>query len=350
MSSPSDSSSVTSSITSSATPLLSPEEIAVRAGQQVPHLHLPARLEVFAERATRLRQLAASHPMRDFLIFIADVVGAQHEVLKTYPAVVLPTPDALDAASRAGMPPVPAAHWPRDPVWRAQFRRLLDLLLPRLDGSPAQASVRALRDIDDEALERQADHLLQNVMFGLDMAAAPLIAAGLQTYWTHLVASTQAARGTDRLAPFGRTEDATLCPCCGSRPTASVSRIDPSAGGYRYLHCSLCSAQWHMVRIKCSHCESTKGIHYQSLMPVAATAESVNVKHSIEAETCDVCHHYLKIVRMDRDNQVEPVADDLATLTLDLLVSDDGFERQGVNLMLLFGDPDLPPDSDTGGG
>lgn len=340
------------------TPLLSPEEIAVRAGQQVPHLHLPTATDVFAERAVRLRQLAASHPMRDFLIFIADVVSAQHEVLKSYPAVPLPTAEALDAASRAGMPPLPAAHWPRDPVWRTQFRRLLGLLLPRLEGSPAQASVRALQAIDDDALERQADRLLQNVMFGLDMAAAPLIAAGLQAYWTHLVLATQAARGTDRLAPFGRVEDATLCPCCGSRPTASVSRIDPSAGGYRYLHCSLCSAEWHMVRIKCSHCESTKGIHYQSLQPVAATQAAANVKPSIEAETCDECHHYLKIVRMDRDNQVEPVADDLATLTLDLLVSDDGFERQGVNLMLLFGDgegegdpdPGSPPEPTAGGG
>ncbi|MDO9404915.1 MAG: formate dehydrogenase accessory protein FdhE [Polaromonas sp.] len=331
----------------SSTPLLSPEEIAVRAGQQVPHLHLPNRHEVFAERQIRLRQLAASHPMRDFLIFMADVASAQHDILKNYPTVSLPTAEALDAASRSGMPPVPAAHWPRDPVWRTQFRRLLDLLLPRLEGSPAQVSVRALRDIDDDTLERQADRLLQNIMFGLDMAAAPLIAAGLQTYWTHLVLATQDTRGSDRLAPFGRVEHATLCPCCGSRPTSSISRIDPSAGGYRYLHCALCSAEWHMVRIKCSHCESTKGIHYQSLQPVGATPAAAQLQPAVEVETCDECQHYLKIVRMDRDNQVEPVADDLATVTLDLLVSEAGFQRHGINLMLLFGDPDAAADADA---
>jgi FdhE protein len=41
---------------------------------------------------------------------------------------------------------------------------------------------------------------------------------------------------------------------------------------------------------------------------------------------------------MERDYEVEPVADDLASVTLDLLVSEAGFERHGVNLMLLFGD------------
>lgn len=339
---------------SQTSPLLSPEEIAVRAGQQVPHLHFPNRAELFAERETRLRQLAIGHPMRDFLLFTAELVRAQHHVLQSWPSVPLPDAAAIDAASQAGQPPLPAAHWPRDPAWRTQFRRMLDALLPRLEGSPAQASVRGVRALDDETLERQADRLLQNIMFGLDMAAAPLIAAGLQTYWTHMVLATLEARGDDRLAPFGRVEEATLCPCCGSRPTASVSRIDPSAGGYRYLHCSLCAMQWHMVRIKCSHCESTKGIHYQSLQPADAATGSPQ-KQAVEAETCEECNHYLKIVRMDRDNYVEPVADDLASLTLDLLVSDAGFQRHGVNLMLLFGDPDTTdnPESlpgDGGGG
>jgi len=328
-----------------ASPLLSPEEIAVRAGQQVPFLQIPKRAEVFADREMRLRQRAAAHPMRDFLIFMAEVAHAQHEVLQHYERVTLPDAAALDAASRTGMPPLPAGDWPRDPAWHAALHRMLDSLLPRLDGSPAQASVRALREMDGEQLEMQADRLLNNVMLGLDLAAAPLIAAGLQAYWTHLVIATQDARGADRLAPFGRTEDATSCPCCGSRPTASISRIEPSAGSYRYLHCSLCSMQWHMVRIKCSHCQTTKGIHYQSLQPLSA--DSGSVKEAIEAETCDECGHYLKIVHMERDAHVEAVADDLASVTLDLLVSEAGYRRHGVNLMLLFGDPDNP---DDGGG
>jgi FdhE protein len=285
--------------------------------------------------------------MRDFLIFIAELARAQHDILQSYPAVALPDAAALNTAARAGQAPLPAVYWPRDPLWRTEFRRMLDGLLPRLADCPAQAAVRTLLQISDQDLEQQADCLLHNVMLGLDMAAAPLIAAGLQVYWTHMVLVMQEARGAVRDAPFGRTADATLCPCCASRPTASVSRIDAGGGNYRYLHCSLCSAQWHMVRIKCSHCESTKGIHYQSLQPVAAAPSTgPSIKQAVEAETCDECRHYLKIVRMERDQAVEPVADDLASLTLDLLVSEAGFQRHGVNLMLLFGDPD----SDAGSG
>jgi FdhE protein len=316
-------------------PLLSPEEIAVRAGQQIPYLHLPERLCVFSEREIRLRQRSASHPMRDFLLFNAELTRAQHDILQSYPTVALPDGSALHAAARAGQAPLPAAGWPRDPLWRTEFRRMLDNLLPQLADCPAQASVRALLKISGHDLEKQADCLLYNVMPGLDMAAAPLIAAGLQVYWTHMVLVMQEARSTVRDAPFGRTADATLCPCCASRPTASVLRID-AGGSTRYLHCSLCSAQWHMVRIKCSHCESTKGIHYQSMQQVAAGSV---IKQAVEAETCDECRHYLKIVRMERDVDVEPAADDLASVTLDLLVSEAGFQRHGVNLMLLFGDP-----------
>ena len=325
----------------SSTRLLSPEEIAVQAGQQVPFLNLPERATVFAEREMRLRQRADLHPMRDFLLFMAEVTRAQHQVLQGYRLVALPDAAALDIAARLGTPPLPAASWPRDPAWRGGFRRLLELLLPRLAGSPAETVVAALRDADDEWLEQQAARLLTGSMLGLDMAAAPLIAAALQAYWTHLVLTTQEACGEDRLAPFGRTDDASTCPCCGSRPTASISRIGADMAGYRYLHCSLCSAQWHMVRIKCAHCQKTQGIHYQSLTAIDADeSPSQPAKQAVEAETCDGCHHYLKIVHMERDAHVEPVADDLASVTLDLLVSEAGFERHGVNLLLLFGDGD----------
>jgi len=329
-------------LTSQATPLLSPEEIAVRAGQQVPYLHAPERASVFADREIRLRQLAASHAMRDFLIFAADLARAQHDLLQSYPEVVLPEAAALDAASRAGMPPLPAADWPRDPAWRTGLTRMLDALLPRLSASPALPAVQALRAADAQWIEQQAGRLLAGVMHGLDLGAAPLIAAALQTYFTHMVIATQAARGSDQLAPFGRTDDATACPCCGSRPTASISRIGADASGYRYLHCALCSMQWHMVRIKCSHCQGTKGIHYHSLQRDGDTTNAA--KAAVEAETCDTCGQYLKIVHMERDYEVEPVADDLASVTLDLLVSEAGFERHGVNLMLLFGDAETEGD------
>ena len=72
--------------------------------------------------------------------------------------------------------------------------------------------------------------------------------------------------------------------------------------------------------------------------------QAIITQASVQAETCDECGHYLKIVHTDRDPFIDPVADDLASLTLDLLVSETGMTRHGVNLMLLFGESEPPPD------
>ena len=174
------------------------------------------------------------------------------------------------------------------------------------------------------------------------VGAAPLVAAGLQLYWTQLVRATGAALDN----PFGFTQDATRCPCCGSLPTASVTRVGGERDGFRYLHCALCNAEWHMVRVKCAHCLGTGGIRFRALQAIddAQPQPQRQRREAVQAETCDTCHHYLKIVHMDKELQVEPIADDLASLTLDLLVSEEGYQRHGVNYMLLFGDAEADGD------
>jgi FdhE protein len=327
------------------TRLMSPEEIAVRAGEQVAFVRLPDRASVFADRELRLRQLAAGHAMSDYLRFMATLAQAQQAQLQQMPALATPDAAQIDAAAVAGLPPLPAEAGPSDPAWRSVLRSLLARLEPLLSGSPALTVVQQLSRADDEHLEHQAQRLLNGVTLGLDLGAAPLIAAALQLCWTHQVLEVQRLHGAAREEPFGRIDDATACPCCGSRPTASITRIGADESGYRYLHCSLCSAQWHMVRIKCTHCESTKGIHFHGLeaLPGHAAPATAASPGAVQAETCDVCHHYLKVVHMEKDPHVEPIADDLATVTLDLLVSEEGFARHGVNLMLLFGDPEPEP-------
>lgn len=317
------------------TRIMSPEEIAVQAGQQLQFLHLPVQAELFATREARLRELAPGHPMGEYLLFAAELAHAQHTLLQDYPVTKLPTSDDLVAAGRAAQAPMPATLWPRDPAWIGATRRLLEQLAPRLEGNPASAAVSALLAQPDAHFETQAENLLTGEG-ELDMAAATLVAAGLQVYWTNMVLAVERERGDARQPPFGRTLDVTRCPCCASLPTASTTRLDSSGGNVRYLQCSLCATQWHMVRIKCSHCESTKGIHYHSLQALATDgAEQDASQASVQAETCDECGHYLKIVRAERDLKVEPVADDLATLTLDLLVSEAGYVGHGVNLLLL---------------
>ncbi|WP_153062252.1 formate dehydrogenase accessory protein FdhE, partial [Escherichia coli] len=138
---------------------------------------------VFAERALRLRALAAGHAMGDFLRFVAELADAQHRALSARVAVPLPTPEQIDAAARAGQPQLPALRWPRAPVWRDSLRTMLTDLASHLAEGPARAAARQLAVASDEHLETQAGRLLSGVMLALDLASAPLIAAGLQLHF-----------------------------------------------------------------------------------------------------------------------------------------------------------------------
>ena len=334
-------------MSASTRPLLAAEEIALRArAEATPFLCLPERENVFSTRAQRLRQLAAGHAIGDYLLFAAEIAGAQHEALRRAPPLTLPTLRQIDAAASAGVPLVATAGWPRDGAWRGLLRDVLEALAAGV-AEPAAGVARRLAQSADGDLELLAERLLRGRIDERDVAAAPLLAAGLQVYFMHLVASTQAAYAFARKSPaqrtpFGRTDDPTRCPCCGSLPTASVVRPDATEPGHRYLHCSLCASQWHYVRIKCSRCQGTQGISYEAAtaLPGDPGGAAALVGNAVQAECCGACGHYLKLVQMAKDPQAEPVADDLASLTLDLLLADEGKLRHGVNLLLVFGQPD----------
>ncbi len=336
--------------------VMTPEEIASRAAGETPYFRWPQRQTLFAERAMRLRQLARGHAMGDFLAFMADLALAQHQALQDFPASVpLPDAAALDRASQRGEPPLSTLDWPRDPAWQTALRQICQSLRPNAP-APVQTLLDGLLAAGSDHLEQQADRLLTGLMRGLDLGSAPLVAAALQVYWTHLVLEVQ-RQHIGGGQPFGRPDDdaSGVCPCCGSRPVASITRSEGDSLGQRYLHCGLCNTEWHRVRIQCAHCGSGKSIAFQSLDTAelaadldedeAAARSARAAQAAIQAETCDDCGHYLKIMHTDRDPGVDPVADDLASITLDLLVAETGLQRHGLNLMLLFGEPDEGPDT-----
>ena len=245
------------------------------------------------------------------------------------------------------MPVLQAAGWPRQDRWRGVLRGLCAAMLQRrghvhgsADVAPAvRADVSAgpvasastafppavyalcarIVAAPDAELDAQADLLIAARSDGVDAQAAPFIMAALQVYWA-------AMASTLRLADVAQLDVPTVCPVCGSLPVASVVRADKRGPqGYRYLHCGLCETEWHMVRITCSHCLSTEGITYNSLE---------GGSEAVRAETCGKCHTYRKILYQEKDTEVEPVADDLSSLTLDLLMTEEGFHRGSGNPLL----------------
>ena len=265
-----------------------------------------------------MAQLAEGNPIGDYLRFLAVLARAQQKASAT----VMTAPidgEAIRRANEHGMPLLQAASQ-IDPAWQG----VLDGLLAAVQGDAGLPAALAPVFQRLGALAPEArDLLARRVLVGMltepdDLAAAPIIVAALQ-----VVFADQASRLNEAEVPYA--EPATVCPVCGTPPAVSVLRIGGREAGLRYLHCGTCCTEWHMVRVKCSHCESTKGVCYQSVQ------DSGDV---VVAETCNQCHTYRKMVNQEKDPLAEPLADDLATLMLDLLMGETDFARATMNPLL----------------
>jgi FdhE protein len=290
----------------------------------IPRIRMPERLAVFAARAARLRQLAAlGNPIAGYLRLMAVLADAQQAVIASFKAQP-PSAELIASAQQHSMPLIPALSGVRDPAWRDVLRQLLDKVAAAGPLTPPlEALIDRLRTLDIAALEFQADAIFAQRFEEVDPASAPFIVAALQVVWTDLAADID-----KREVPY--IETLGLCPVCGSHPVASIVRVGGAYDNYRYLQCGLCSTEWHMVRAKCSNCDSTKGIAYHTAASsdaddAARETESKNA--ALKAESCDECHTYRKIGVQSKDYDFEPFADDLASLTLDLLMGEEGYRR-----------------------
>lgn len=284
-------------------------------------LILPDPATRFSRTAERLDVLSTGHPMADWLRFMARLAQAQHIAATTLGPVVGPEPAAVRQAVDAGMPPLAADGHRRDPVWRDGLAVLLD----RMDGdaipAPARTVVANLRALTAEALEALAEDFLQGGVAPGEAGAALYVAAALQVYFTRLAAALPAA--SLRLLP-----ERGLCPCCGSTPVSGVVTASGPTPGTRYLYCSLCATAWNHVRAVCITCGQSRSV---SLKGIESDTGAV------KAETCDDCHTYAKMLYQAQDMKVDPFADDLASLGLDMLVAEAGWLRHAPNPLLLIG-------------
>jgi FdhE protein len=110
---------------------------------------------------------------------------------------------------------------------------------------------------------------------------------------------------------------------------AGVIHVGNESGGLRYLHCGLCHTAWHHVRATCVACGEGKEVSYRALD---------EREDGARAEACDTCRNYLKLLLAEKAPGLDPIADDMATLALDILVSEEGYQRIGINPFLLLGE------------
>lgn len=257
---------------------------------------LPDPAKLFARRSDRLRVLAVAHPMADWLRFLAVLADAQARACRQ------PAP-SFDLSAQPG----PA----------------LDQALAVIGGITADPSVPDASRAVLKRLAGQDPHALAESWLTGTVPAdrageAVFIAAALQVCFARQAATLDAA--ALELRP-----QRGLCPVCASPPVAGMITGAGNVPGVRYLHCGLCATAWNHVRIACTGCGESKGLALQEI-------EGGN--GAVKAETCDTCHGYAKMFYQAKDMAIEPLADDLGSLGLDLMVSDAGWSRLSPNPLL----------------
>ncbi|MBB5222282.1 FdhE protein [Amaricoccus macauensis] len=281
-----------------------------------PFVMLPDPGAVFDRRAERLRFLADGSRLGPYLGFLAQIVACQAVLVREL-APVEPLPeDAVAQAIAGAMPPIDRMGLAEAPDLDAILDRLLErvAVVPMPDA--ADAARRALAGADREARTDILAQVLAGEVAGEDAGPALFAAAAVQVHASRLAATLDAKH----LRPVR----VGLCPCCGSRPASSIVVGDKRAEGARYAACGICCTLWNEVRIKCLACGTTKGISYR------ATGEDAVIK----AEVCDECRSWVKILYATHDTALEPIADDVASLGLDILMADSDWRRAGFDPFL----------------
>lgn len=298
-------------------PIADPVDIGKAASAAF--LRLPEVPTLFTRRALRFAALAKGHPMESFLLFMGRLAEAQADAVRALKPGGLPDAAEIDEAKKEGMPPLGGDGLLDGPQWRDVLQAILKWV--SVGGLPPETRqvIAELQAEAPEILDGRARAVLSGDVPDLSRGAAVFVAAALQVRWA-CAASLLEADGFQALAEGRR------CPVCASAPLASV--IGPAAEGQstRYLHCGLCASAWNYVRIKCAACGSTEGVAYHAIEGSTG---------AVRAETCDKCHGYVKIMATEKEPTLDPMADDIASTGLDLMVADAGWERPAPNPFLL---------------
>lgn len=276
--------------------------------RQIPLLFYPSPKTLYIHRAERLKELAASSPFSEYLKFCATIAELQANIVKQKP-VNIDLPNILDGQH----PPLSIYNFTLPTFWQTYLSDLLSSVTATTE--QIRLVIEQLSQNSSEQLQVKANHLIKGEFNCVEGNEAMFIWSALSIYYSQLASQIKGK------AVAESTDKNWLCPVCNSMPVASIIQLG-SNNGLRYLHCSLCESEWYVPRIKCTCCDNMQDIQYFSLdKELSAT----------KTECCDVCHSYLKILDQDKEPRIEVIADDIASLILDIKTEEEGFAKSGIN-------------------
>ncbi|KXO75786.1 formate dehydrogenase accessory protein FdhE [Brucella anthropi] len=280
-----------------------------------PFVQLPDPGMLFAERAGRLRLLGSVSPLKPYLEFIADLSEAQSDIAAGLGPATVAQGD--ERGREFGMPAIDRADAISEPALNTVFDRLFERARNIAKPQDAADALERVASSDAGERRRMIEALFAGVLPPEAIAEHIYIWAGLQLHFTRLAS----ALDPKLLKPVADG----VCPTCGSMPSSSMVVGWHGAHGARFCSCSVCNTLWHYVRVKCVCCGSTKGIGYKEV------EEGGGI---IKAETCDECQSWVKIIYQQLSADADPMADDIASLGLDMLMRETPYRRGGFSPLL----------------
>ncbi|WP_199258541.1 formate dehydrogenase accessory protein FdhE [Paracoccus binzhouensis] len=294
-----------------------PDPSMIGGVAKVPLARLPDPEALFLTRAGRFDFLAGHNAnLAPYLRFLAAICRAQAELARELPAPAPPDAERIELARAARMPPLDRARM------RGDLDRAMQRLFVKLEAvdmpQPARLALDALRAAEPAERDWVMANLLADTIPEDSVAPHLFAAAALQV----VAALAASVLSGDKLVAI-RTG---TCPACGGRPVASLVTESIGAEGARYCACATCQTLWNEVRVKCTRCGSTQGITYRSVETEKAT---------VKAECCRECGQWVKILYQNQNPTLEVVADDVASLGLDLMMRETEWQRGGFNPFLM---------------
>lgn len=295
-----------------------PDPTAIGTVSTPPFVRLPDPVQLFANRAARFRQHAPGNPLKPYLELLAALSDLQAAVQNGQPQPTPPAADLLDRAAANAMPPLNRSDFKPNEEFDGLFVRLIEGAKALDMPDEARAALDRLIEADRDMRNKMVGNVLADAIPVEALAEHVFVAAAVQVHFARLAALLDPAS----LKPVGDG----VCPSCGGAPVSSSIVDWPNAHGTRFCTCSTCATMWNYVRAKCTLCGSTKDISFREVDGAGGT---------VKAEICGACRGYVKVLYQDRDPALDPVADDVATLGLDILVKELGYRRGGVNPFLV---------------
>ena len=270
---------------------------------------------------TRIEQIKKKRPgygeMLDFYRDIKEAQGKIEPTVKTGPIRL--NPGWKDSLIREGLPLIEKQNFPLD---LEAFSNLFQSLCTIAKGAtPLMAE--GVNKIE-EALDKKTMDMKQLLQHGFNEKkieeTADQLGLDKKTFLFLILNSIKPSidASVEILRPELDVETwlKGYCPVCGSLPCLSLLREET---GKRYLICSFCGDQWRIDRLCCPFCNNNEqgSLHYL----YAEDEESHRV------DLCEKCRQYIKTIDLRKTEISDPFLEDLATLHLDLLASQKGYQR-----------------------